>query len=47
MILNGEVVNKVNLAEHPKLKSRPETGYIGFQDHALPLKLRNLRVKEL
>ena len=45
--LNGEVVNEVNLAEHPKLKNRPETGYIGFQDHALPLKLRNLRIKQL
>jgi len=44
--LNGEVVNQVDLEEHPKLKNRPEEGYIGFQDHALPLKLRNLKIKE-
>ena len=43
--LNGTVVNEVDLAEHPKLKNRPDTGYIGFQDHALPLKLRNLKIK--
>jgi len=45
--LNGAVVNEVNLSENAKLKNRPATGYIGFQDHALPLKLRNLKVKEL
>ena len=44
--LNGEVVNVVNLAEG-KLASRPKTGYIGFQDHALPLALRNIRIKAL
>ena len=43
--LNGTVVNEINLAENAKLKNRPETGYIGFQDHALPLKLRNLKIK--
>lgn len=44
--LNGVVVNKVDL-NNPKLKSRPDSGYIGFQDHALPLKLRKIRVREL
>lgn len=44
--LNGEVVNDVDLTKSP-LDSRPETGYIGFQDHALPLSLRNIRVREL
>ncbi|HEY8506464.1 MAG TPA: DUF1080 domain-containing protein [Gemmataceae bacterium] len=44
--LNGEVVNEVDL-NHPRLKGRPEKGYIGFQDHALPLALRNIRVREL
>lgn len=43
--LNGEVVNEVDLAQD-KLKGRPKTGYIGFQDHALPLALRNIRIKE-
>ncbi len=45
--LNGEVVNEVHLDEHPRLKDRPKTGAIGFQDHALPLKLRNIRLKKL
>ena len=44
--LNGEVVNEVDL-EHEKLKTRPKTGAIGFQDHGLPLWLRNIRVREV
>jgi len=44
--LNGEVVNEVAL-DHPRIKDRPATGYIGFQDHGLPLWLRNIRVREL
>jgi hypothetical protein len=45
VVLNGETVNEVDLAQD-KLKGRPKTGYIGFQDHALPLALRNIRIKE-
>ncbi len=44
--LNGEVVNEVKLDEG-RIKGRPESGFIGFQDHALPLKLRNIRIKRL
>jgi Domain of Unknown Function (DUF1080) len=44
--LNGEVVNEANLAEG-NLKSRPPTGSIGFQDHGMPLWLRNIKVREL
>ena len=44
--LNGAVVNEVDLTKGA-LKSRPATGYIGFQDHGLPLDLRNIRVREL
>jgi hypothetical protein len=44
--LNGEVVNEVKL-DDPKLKGRPDSGYLGFQDHGLPLALRNIRVREL
>lgn len=44
--LNGEVVNKFSL-DHARLKDRPETGYIGFQDHGLPLSLRNIRVRRI
>ena len=46
MKLNGEVVNELTL-DHPRLKDRPDEGYIGFQDHGLPLSLRNIRVREL
>jgi hypothetical protein len=41
--LNGEVLNEVALDAGP-LASRPKTGAIGFQDHALPVKLRNFRI---
>jgi hypothetical protein len=44
--LNGEVVNEVDLKQ-PKLQGRPDRGYIGFQDHALPLALRKIRIREL
>jgi hypothetical protein len=44
--LNGEVVNEVDLAKGP-LAKRPKKGPIGFQDHGLPLALRNIRVREL
>jgi hypothetical protein len=44
VMLNGEVVNDVPLS---KIKGRPDSGYIGFQDHGLPLWLRNIKVREL
>jgi Domain of Unknown Function (DUF1080) len=44
--LNGEVVNDVPL-DHKSIKTRPSTGYIGFQDHGLPLWFRNIKVREL
>jgi hypothetical protein len=44
--LNGEVVNDVPL-DSKSIKDRPPTGYIGFQDHGLPLWLRNIKVREL
>ena len=43
--LNGEVVNELSL-DNPKIKDRPATGYIGFQDHGLPLELRKIRIRE-
>lgn len=45
VVLNGEVVNEVSL-DHPRLKGRPSSGYIGFQDHGLPLWLRKIRVRD-
>ncbi len=44
--LNDEVVNDVDL-EHEKLKNRPKSGFISFQDHGLPLSLRNIKIREL
>jgi hypothetical protein len=45
IVLNGVTVNEVPL-DHPRLKDRPATGAIGFQDHAMPLWLRNIRIRE-
>jgi hypothetical protein len=44
--LNGEVVNDVPL-DSKSIKDRPKSGHIGFQDHGLPLWLRNIKVREL
>jgi len=44
--LNGEVVNQIQL-DNPRIKDRPATGFIGFQDHALPLALRKIRIRRL
>jgi hypothetical protein len=44
--LNGEVVNEVDLTKAP-LASRPKKGPIGFQDHALPLWLKDIKIREL
>ena len=44
--LNGEVVNEVDLTRKP-LDSRPKTGYLGIQDHGLPLWFRNFKIREL
>ena len=44
--LNGQVVNEVDLTQGG-LAKRPKVGYIGFQDHAMPLSIRNVRITEL
>jgi hypothetical protein len=44
--LNGVLVNELPL-DFKSIKDRPPTGYIGFQDHGLPLWLRNIKVREL
>jgi len=46
VVLNGQTVNVVDLTKSP-LNSRPKNGKIGFQDHALPLSIRNVRIREL
>lgn len=42
--LNGGVMNEVRL-DHPRLAGRPARGSIGFQDHAMPLALRRIRIR--
>ena len=46
IVLNGETVNEIDLTKG-KLAARPKVGNIGFQDHGLPLSLRNIRIREL
>jgi hypothetical protein len=46
VVLNGQVVNEISL-DNPKIADRPPTGYIGFQDHGLPLWLRKIKIREL
>jgi hypothetical protein len=46
VVLNGQTVNEVDLAGD-KLKGRPKSGAIGFQDHGLPLSLQKIRIRKL
>jgi hypothetical protein len=42
--LNGVVVNEVEV-DKTRYKGRPAVGWIGFQDHGLPVSLRDLRIR--
>ena len=44
--LNDVVVNEVDISQGA-LGSRKPSGFIGFQDHGLPLGLRKIKVKKL
>jgi hypothetical protein len=44
--LNDVIVNEVDLSKGA-LGTRKPTGFIGFQDHGLPLGLRKIKVKKL
>ena len=44
--LNGEQVVDVNL-QNTSRSDRPMKGYIGLQDHGLPLQFRNISIEEL
>lgn len=44
--MNGELVQQCNTHDHPELKHRNLTGWIGFQDHGGWIRLRNVRVLE-
>lgn len=43
--LNDVVVNDLP-RDSKTIKDRPRTGYIGFQDHGMPMWLRNIKVRE-
>jgi hypothetical protein len=43
--LNDVQVNQAKLT-HTRLKTKPKQGFIGFQDHGIPLWLRNVRIRE-
>jgi hypothetical protein len=45
VMLNGVNVNAHDLGPGGQLSKRPRTGSIGFQDHALPISLRNIRLR--
>jgi len=45
IVLNGETVNQFAL-DQGRIKDRPASGAIGFQDNAMPLWLRNIRIRE-
>ena len=46
VILNGEQIHELRLDESA-VKDRPLVGYVGLQDHGLPLWFRNIRIREL
>ncbi len=44
--LNGQLVQHVNMANHPELKHRPLQGWLGFQDHGNWIRVRNVHILE-
>ena len=46
-VLNGTVVQDLDLDSNEELKYRLRQGFIGFQDHGHPVSFRNIRLKEL
>ena len=47
VILNGEVVQDLNVEENPDLKYRLRSGYLGLQDRGKQIVFRNLEIKAL
>jgi hypothetical protein len=45
--LNGQVVNEVDLGTRRGLAFEAKKGFVGFQDNARPISLRNLQLKAL
>ncbi len=47
VIMNGQLIHKTNLNEHPQTEGRRRRGFIGLQDHAHKVQFRNMRIKLL
>jgi hypothetical protein len=45
VVMNGEKIIDVAMADYPKLKSLPPRGYIGLQNHGQPVEYRDIRIK--
>lgn len=45
VMLNGVNVNAHDLGPGGQLAKRPRVGWIGFQDHGLPISIRNIRIR--
>ncbi len=45
VIINGREVVSCDVSEHPELKDRLKSGYIGLQNHRSPISFRNVRIK--
>jgi len=44
--INGKLIQHLNTKDHPELRHRNLSGWIGFQDHGAWVRIRNLRVLE-
>lgn len=44
---NDEMIQDLNLDEHPELRYRLRSGYLGFESLSYPIRFRNIRVREL
>jgi hypothetical protein len=47
VVLNGTVVQHMNMALDEDLRWRLRKGYIGFEDSGTPIQFRNIRIREL
>ncbi len=44
---NGELIQDLDVANHPELKLRLRRGYIGFESLSYPVAFRDIRIREL
>lgn len=47
IVLNGQVVQDLNLDDNEELRPRLRRGFIGLQDHSCQVAFKNIRVKKL